>query len=293
MPPWTCNSDAESSDLSDGPNESRAPTAPQKQMLIGAETPSPYDSDDDDNIRDKTCYNIDTISNLNPEMLKGMLIELTKCNKAKDSDIYKKPSCCSNFHQRLSHTHDALKETPKLMTKNWYAWNPHFRGILSNWPVAMKHLDGVMAPGDKSLYCRLKKDLTKMEKIAKLTLLNKVGKIHMFQADVQKLITDINEHWAKAKSMGHALPEILKVKALIDQARYITQYHHCIITLEDTGMASSYEVLCAALCKQQDSMTVWMDHRVSNPRTAQANLAEGQVKNEEAYHHGKPRPDRV
>lgn len=97
-----------------------------------------------------------------------------------------------------------------------------------------------------NFYCRLKKDLTKMGKIAKLTLLNKVRKIHMFQADVRKLITGINEHWAKAESMGHALPEILKVKMLIGQARYVTPYHHCIITLEDTGMASSYEVLCVS-----------------------------------------------
>ncbi|CCF50829.1 uncharacterized protein UHOR_14640 [Ustilago hordei] len=118
MPPWTCDSDAENSDLSDGPNELRAPTAPQKQMLIGAETPSPYDSDNDDNNGDETHYNIDTISNLNPEMLKGILIELTKCNKAKDSNVYKKPSCCSDFHQRLLCTHDALKEAPKLTTKN-------------------------------------------------------------------------------------------------------------------------------------------------------------------------------
>ncbi|CCF51333.1 uncharacterized protein UHO2_04151 [Ustilago hordei] len=293
MPPQTCNSDTESSNLSDGPNKAKAPTMSQRQMLIGAETPLPYNSDDIDNNSDETHYNIDTISNLNPEMLKGMLIKLTKCNKAKDSDAYKKPSHHSNFHQRLLHTHDTLKEAPKLMTKNWYSWNPCFRAVLSNWPAAMKHLNGTVAPGDKNLYCKLKKDLTKMEKIAKSTLLNKVGKIHMFQANICKLIADINEHWAKAESMGHALPKILKVKMLIDQARYITPYHHCIITLEDTGMASSYEVLCAALCKQQDSMTAQTDHRAGNTRSAQANLAKGQVKNEEAYCHGKPGPDGV
>ncbi|KAJ1041602.1 hypothetical protein NDA10_004929 [Ustilago hordei] len=99
MPPQTCNSDTESSDLCDGPNKSRAPTAPQRQMLIGAEIPSPYDNNNNDNNGDETQYNIDTISNLNPEMLKGMLIELTKCNKEKDSDKYKKPSHCSDFHQ--------------------------------------------------------------------------------------------------------------------------------------------------------------------------------------------------
>ncbi|KAJ1575053.1 hypothetical protein NDA15_005877 [Ustilago hordei] len=127
MPPCTCNSDAESSDLSNEPHKERAPTAPHRQMLV-------------------------------------------------------------DFHQRLSCTHDALKEAPKLTTKNWYAWNPHFWGILSNWPTAMKHLDGT--------------------------------------ANIHKLITDINEHWAKAELM---------------------------------------------------------DHRAGDLKTAQANLADGEVKNKEAY----------
>ncbi|CCF52176.1 uncharacterized protein UHO2_06786 [Ustilago hordei] len=224
MPPCICDSNAESSNLSDR----LPPTAPCKQILIDTETPTCYNSNNDDNNEgDEMHYDIDTISNLNPKVLKGMLIGLTKHNKAKDTDAYKKPSHCSNFHQRLSHTHDALKEAPKLTTKNWYAWNPQFRGILSNWPAAMKHLDGIVAPGDKkhdhtlnSELCtilqssaqlagndNLKKDLTKMEKIAESTLLNKVGKIY------------INKHWAKAESMGHALPEILKIKTLINQAK--------------------------------------------------------------------------
>ncbi|SPC66979.1 uncharacterized protein UHOD_11449 [Ustilago sp. UG-2017b] len=91
--------------------------------------------------------------------------------------------------------------------------------------------------------------------------------------------------------MGHALPEILKVKTLIDQARYITSYHHCIVTLKDTGMASNYEVLCAALSKRQDSMTARTDHRAGDLKTAQANLADRQVINKEAYRRGKPGPD--
>ncbi|KAJ1596681.1 hypothetical protein NDA14_004058 [Ustilago hordei] len=296
MPPCTCDSDAESSNLSDEPNKERAPAAPHRQMLVGMETPSHYDSDDNDD-GDETHYDINTISGLNPKMLKGILIKLTKCNKARNNDAYKKPSCQLDFHQRLSHTHDALKEAPKLTTKNWYAWNPHLQGILPNWPAAMKHLNSTITPEHKKydcalnrelctilqssallarnnnvnylfiqptnsepwklpeLYCRLKTDLTKMEKITESTLLNKVGRIHIFQANVHKLITNINEHWAKAESMGHALPDILRVKMLIDQARYITSYHHCITMLEDTGMASNYEVLCATLFKCQDSMT--------------------------------------
>ena len=54
-----------------------------------------------------------TISKLNPKVLKGMLIELTKHNKVRNSNAYKKPSRCSDFHQRLSCIHDTLKEAPK------------------------------------------------------------------------------------------------------------------------------------------------------------------------------------
>ncbi|SAM82748.1 uncharacterized protein UBRO_20681 [Ustilago bromivora] len=249
MPPHTRDPDTESSDLSDEPHKERAPVAPHRQMLVGTETPSCYDSDNDDN-GNETHYNIDTISELNPEVLRGMLIKLTKHNKARSSNTYKKPSCHSDFHQRLSHTHNALKEAPKLTTKNWYTWNLCFRGILSNWPVAMKHLDGTVTPEHKKydcaldsklctilqssallarndnvnylfiwpansepwklhdLYCRLKTDLTEMEKITESTLLNEVRKICMFQANVHKLITNIDEHWAKAESMGHTLPNV-------------------------------------------------------------------------------------
>ncbi|KAJ1024668.1 hypothetical protein NDA13_004595 [Ustilago tritici] len=334
MPPHTHNSDAESSNLSDKPHKERAPTAPHRQMLVGTKTPLRYGSNSDDD-SDETHYNIDTISKLNPKMLRGMLIKLTKCNKVRNSNAYKKPSCRSDFHQRLSRTHNALKEAPKLTTKNWYAWNRRFRGILSNWPTAMKHLNSTVTPEHKkyncaldgklctilqssallagndnvnylfirpansepwklhNLYCRLKVDLTKMEKIAESTLLNEVGKICMFQANVRKLIANINKHWAKAKSIGHTLPKILKVKTLIDQARYITLYHHCITTLENTGMESNYEMLCAALFKHQDSMTTQTDHRAGDLKSAQVNLANGEVKNKEAYCWGKPGPDGV
>ncbi|KAJ1574917.1 hypothetical protein NDA12_004953 [Ustilago hordei] len=98
MPPQTCDPDAKSSNLSDKPHKERAPTAPHRQMLIGTETPLCYDSDNDDD-GNETQYNIDTILKLNPKVLRGMLIELTKHNKAKNSNAYKKPSCQSNFHQ--------------------------------------------------------------------------------------------------------------------------------------------------------------------------------------------------
>ncbi|SPC66883.1 uncharacterized protein UHOD_11441 [Ustilago sp. UG-2017b] len=88
-----------------------------------------------------------------------MLIELTLCKRAETSAIYKKPSRHPNFHQELSCINDALKEAPKLTTKNWYAWSPRLKGILSNWFVARKHLDGVIKPGDKKFDRKLDDNL--------------------------------------------------------------------------------------------------------------------------------------
>ncbi|SYW75269.1 uncharacterized protein UBRO2_00504 [Ustilago bromivora] len=78
MPTRIHDSDTESSGLSNDLHEERVPTTLPKQMLVSVETPSRYDSDNDNNNGDETYYNIDTISKLNPKILRGMLIELTK-----------------------------------------------------------------------------------------------------------------------------------------------------------------------------------------------------------------------
>ncbi|SYW86249.1 uncharacterized protein UBRO2_05969 [Ustilago bromivora] len=86
--------------------------------------------------------------------------------------------------------------------------------------------------GLNELYNQLKKDLTKMEHIAESTLLYEAGKICMFNADVHKLSDVINKHWAKAETMGYNLMWVLKIKPLIDQAKFITVYHNCIMNLQ-------------------------------------------------------------
>ncbi|SAM67523.1 uncharacterized protein UBRO_20240 [Ustilago bromivora] len=78
MPTRIHDSDTESSGLSNDLHEERVPTTLPKQMLVSVETPSRYDSDNDNNNGDETYYNIDTISKLNPKILRGMLIELTR-----------------------------------------------------------------------------------------------------------------------------------------------------------------------------------------------------------------------
>ncbi|SAM85298.1 uncharacterized protein UBRO_07464 [Ustilago bromivora] len=145
MPPHMHNSDAKSSDLSNEQHKERVPIAPHRQMLVGVETPSHYDSNSNNDNGDEMHYNINTISKLNPKVLKGMLIELTKHNKVRNYNAYKKPSHRSDFHQRLSCIHDTLKEVPKChrvcaedpaqetLNKHWVCRVHRMRNGLAVW----------------------------------------------------------------------------------------------------------------------------------------------------------------
>ena len=74
-----------------------------------------------------------------------------------------------------------------------------------------------------------------MEHIAKSTLLYKARRICMLNADVHKFTADLNEHWAKAKATGFNLTRVLKIKTLINQARFVMAYNTCIMNLQDNG----------------------------------------------------------
>ncbi|SPC63141.1 uncharacterized protein UHOD_12060 [Ustilago sp. UG-2017b] len=50
---------------------------PEHQMIIGHETPSPYDSDSDDNKLDEPLLDLNDINKSNATTLQNMLIELT------------------------------------------------------------------------------------------------------------------------------------------------------------------------------------------------------------------------
>ncbi|CCF48230.1 hypothetical protein NDA11_001403 [Ustilago hordei] len=121
---------------------------PGHQTITRRETPSPYDSDSDDNERDEPLLDLNNINKMDITTLRYMLIKLI-IRKRAASAIYKKPSRRPNLYEELSSIKDALRETPKLTTKNWYSWNQHFRDILSTWSPALKHLDGITKPGDR------------------------------------------------------------------------------------------------------------------------------------------------
>ena len=72
-----------------------------------------------------------------------------------------------------------------------------------------------------------------MKHIAELTLLYEARRIHMFNVDVCKFATDLNEHWAKAKAIGFNLTRVLKIKTIIDQVRFVNPYNNCIMNLQD------------------------------------------------------------
>ncbi|SPC64858.1 uncharacterized protein UHOD_12286 [Ustilago sp. UG-2017b] len=200
------------------------PVPVEHQGIAKHDTPSSDNSDSDNSKPNQPLLDLNNINKMNINILRNMLTQSTLRKRAKIS-LYKLPSKRCAFLHEVAQLNDALKDTPKLTTKNWYAWNPRFWDILATWSPALKHLDGITKPGDRKihkLYYRLKKDLTKMEHIAESTLLYEASKIHMFNADVRKFSTDLDEHWAKAETMGFNLTQVLKIKTLINQAKFVT-----------------------------------------------------------------------
>ncbi|SPC64633.1 uncharacterized protein UHOD_11971 [Ustilago sp. UG-2017b] len=130
-----------------------------------------------------------------------------------------------------------------------------------------------------------------MEHIAESTLLYEACKIHMFNADVCKLANYINEHWAKAETIGYNLMWVLKIKTLIDQAKFVGVYHNCIMNLQDNGRGTDYDVICVALFKCQDDMPTRPNHQTDSNKTAQTLVVSGQITNQDGYTLGKPGPD--
>ncbi|SAM85909.1 uncharacterized protein UBRO_20069 [Ustilago bromivora] len=218
----------------------------EHQGIAKHDTPSSNDSDSDNSKPNEPLLDLNNINKMNINTLQNMLTQSTLRKRAKTS-LYKLPSKCHAFLHEVAQLNNALKDTPKLTTKNWYAWNPRFWDILATWSLALKHLNGITKLGDRKydqrldaklhtiiqssaklisqdnvnylfmqsanakswriheLYNQLKKDLTKMEHIAESTLLYKGSKICMFNADVHKFSTDLDEHWAKAETMGFNL----------------------------------------------------------------------------------------
>lgn len=113
----------------------------------------------------------------------------------------------------------------------------------------------------------------------------------MLNADVHKFSANLDEHWAKAETMGFNLMRVLKIKMLIDQTKFVTAYNNCIMNLQDNGHETDYDAICAALFKQQDDMVTKPNHRIDSGKTTQAFTVSGQVINQDAYSMGKPGPD--
>ncbi|KAJ1033422.1 hypothetical protein NDA13_001413 [Ustilago tritici] len=134
---------------------------PQPNDLHTANDPSLEDSSDnqakqsrDNSKPSKPLLNLNDINKMNINTLQNMLTQSTLRKQAKIS-LYKIPSKHHTFLHEVAQLNDALKQVPKLITKNWYTWNPRLRDILSTWSPALKHLDGITKPGNKKFDQRL------------------------------------------------------------------------------------------------------------------------------------------
>ncbi|KAJ1040853.1 hypothetical protein NDA11_007721 [Ustilago hordei] len=179
-------------------------------------------------------------------------------HKQAEISAYKKPSCQCTLHQELLYINDALKETAKLTTKDWYAWNPRLQSILSTWSPALKHLNGITKLGNSKFDQKLDRKLcTIIQSHAKLMGQDNINFLFMQPTKAEPWrfhelcaslpLTKIS--WAKAESMGHKLMPVLKIKRVTDQARFIPAYHNCITNLQDNGQARDYKAVCVGLFK--------------------------------------------
>ncbi|KAJ1039102.1 hypothetical protein NDA11_006830 [Ustilago hordei] len=129
-----------------------------EMILVPADhqrTTNPSDnSDSDDSKPNEPLLDLNDINKMNINTLQNIVTQSTLCKRAKTSS-YKLPSKCCSFLQEVSQLNDALKETPKLTTKNWYAWNPRFWDTMTLWSPALKHVDSTIKLGDRKYDQRL------------------------------------------------------------------------------------------------------------------------------------------
>ena len=130
------------------------PVPVEHQGIAKHDTPSSDNSDSDNSKPNQPLLDLNNINKMNINTLRNMLTQPTLRKRAKIS-LYKLPSKRCAFLHEVAQLNDALKDTPKLTTKNWYAWNPRFWDILATWSPALKHLDGITKPGDRKYDQRL------------------------------------------------------------------------------------------------------------------------------------------
>ncbi|SPC64634.1 uncharacterized protein UHOD_11972 [Ustilago sp. UG-2017b] len=106
------------------------PVPVEHQGIAKHDTASSDNSDSNDSKPNKPLLDLNDINKMNINTLRNILTQSTLGKRAKISS-YKLPSKRCAFLHEVAQLNDALKDTPKLTMKNWYAWNPRFWDILA------------------------------------------------------------------------------------------------------------------------------------------------------------------
>ncbi|KAJ1037837.1 hypothetical protein NDA11_001010 [Ustilago hordei] len=133
------------------------------------------------------------------------------------------------------------------------------------------------------LYEQIKTNLLKNNDLDQATILRDAGHLRMYNNDVRKLIEDIQNHWAKAGTMGHPLPQLMKIQTLINSARYNASYAMYINTLKCMGNTHDFDWVAAALLKCQEQMQLKPIHQVAGSGTASSSIRVAESSQTEDY----------
>ncbi|CCF53155.1 hypothetical protein NDA11_005135 [Ustilago hordei] len=124
------------------------------QRTAKHDTNSSDNSDTNDSEPNEPLLDLNNINKMNINTLQNFVTQSTLHKQAKTFS-YKLPSKHCGFLHEVTQLNDVLKDTPKLTTKNWYTWNPHFWDILGSWSLALKHLDSTTNLADKKYNWKL------------------------------------------------------------------------------------------------------------------------------------------
>ncbi|SYW79989.1 uncharacterized protein UHO2_05169 [Ustilago hordei] len=263
------------------------------QMIIGPETPSLWNPEDVTSPIQFNQITEEEIENMDQRTMRGMLMAMSR--QVHKPNEYKRPLKCDDFLGLLRWFSTTIGVAPKLNIKNWHVWNPLFLDAIDTWSDALRHLQGKVKPvceieGPNNLnyilarpkdstpwtfhelYEQIKTNLLKNDDLDQATILRDAGRLRMYNNDVRKLIEDIRNHWAKADTMGHPLPQLMKIQTLINSARYNASYATYINTLECMGNTHDFDRVAAALLKCQEQMQLKPIHQVAAPGTASSSI---------------------
>jgi hypothetical protein len=222
---------------------------------------------------------------------------------------------------------DNLKGMPKLNKENWHAWHKSLQRVLRAMPIALQILDGTIVDTDadydlaldqrlvgvlenlseregsknilyilnqddwqtgSQLFEVLEEELTKTDMLSAGAVLTKLGRVKMYNDDVEKVIHQINEIATEGAMVGNHVEDKQKIQAIATATQFSDTYSEAWSTLETIDRETDWRAVCTALLKRQRRQRNTGLHR--GPRAAA--LVSGEKKTE-ASAEAKPREERA